>query len=86
MPTHDENGNMIGMDDFPIALRGDDAVEWIVPGSPMPKVVLTNDPEEHDCLPPLEAPNDVPWTLSDEAAEKLMALIDQQEGGDSDSD
>ena len=55
MPTRDEDGNIIGLDDFLIALRGDDAREFILPGS-IPEVSeLSADPEEDDCLPPLEA-------------------------------
>lgn len=75
MPTRDEDGNIIGLDAFPIGLRGDDAVEWI-----LPETVVISDPEgEHDCLPPLEAPPDMAWTLSDETAKRLMEFIDQEE-------
>ena len=39
MPQFDEDGNIIGIDEFPIALRGDDSVEWIIPWSPPPDVL-----------------------------------------------
>jgi len=55
MPPFDENGNMIGMDDFPIFLRGDDAKEYILPGS-ISETVLTENPDNPDDLPP-EAEN-----------------------------
>lgn len=52
MPTKDEDGNFIGLDDFPIFLRGDDAREYVLLGS-IPEVSeLSADPEEYDCLPP----------------------------------
>ena len=68
------------MDDFPIALRGDDSVEWILPGSQIQEAVVTNIPEEeHDYLPPLEAPPDMSWFLSDETARRLLDLFDEEE-------
>lgn len=77
MPTRDEDGNLIGLDAFPIALRGDDAREFILPGSiPESKFDLTaasEDPEEHDCLPPME--NTGSWTLSGEGFKKLIEVI-----------
>jgi hypothetical protein len=81
MPPFDENGNMIGMDDFPIFLRGDDAVEHVLPSS-IPEISADdiNDPElEHDYLPPLETPLDATWTLSEEASKRLLELIDRDE-------
>ena len=79
MPPMDEDGNIIGIDAFPIALRGDDAREFILPGSiPESKFDLTatsEDPEEHDCLPPME--NTGSWTLSGEGFKKLMEVIDE---------
>lgn len=79
MPTRDEDGNIIGLDGFPIALRGDDAREYILPGSiPETEFDLTatsKDPEEHDCLPPME--NTGSWTLSGDGFKKLMEAIDK---------
>lgn len=80
MPPMDEDGNIIGMDDLTYALRGDDGKEYILPGS-IPEATLADgeDPEEHDCLPPLEAPPDMAWTLSDETAKRLMEFFYQEE-------
>lgn len=52
MPPFDEDGNIIGIDEFQIALRGDDSVEWIIPGSPPPGVFEMSIPEfeDHDFL------------------------------------
>ena len=79
MPPMDEDGNIIGMDAFPIALRGDDAREYILPGS-IPEAHLdttatSEDPEEHDCMPPLEHTGS--WTLSGEGFKKLSEMIDE---------
>lgn len=82
MPTRDEDGNLIGLDAFPIGLRGDDGVEWIVPGTPMPETVVTSNPEEHDCLPPLEAPPEMTWTLSNRSAKKLCKMVKRLENGE----
>lgn len=77
MPPMDEDGNIVGIDAFPIALRGDDAREFILPGSiPESKFDLTaasEDPEEHDCLPPLEHTGS--WVLSAEDAQKLSEVL-----------
>ena len=77
MPTRDEDGNIIGLDGFPIALRGDDAREFVLPGSiPESKFDLTaasEDPEEHDCLPPLEHLG--PWEMSIKGCEKLAEAM-----------
>lgn len=78
MPTRDEDGNIIGLDGFSIALWGDDAREFVLPGSiPELKFDLTatsEDPEEHDCLQPME--NTGSWTLSGECFKKLMEVRD----------
>ena len=56
--------------------RGDDAKEYILPGS-IPEAKFTlDDAEEHDCLPPLEALTTQGWTLSDRLVEKLMEAIE----------
>lgn len=77
MPTRDEDGNIIGLDGFPIALRGDDAREFILPGSiPESKFDLTaasDDPEEHDCLPPLEHTGS--WVLSEKAVQSIIKAL-----------
>jgi len=79
MPTKDEDGNFIGLDDFSIFLYGDDACEYVLPGS-IPEVSeLSADPEEHDCLPPLETPPDMAWRLSEETAKRMMEFIDHEE-------
>lgn len=79
MPPKDENGKFINMDAFPIVLRGDDDREFILPGSiPECKLDLTaasEDPEERDCLPPME--NTGSWTLSGEGSKKLMEVLDE---------
>ena len=79
MPTRDEDGNLIGLDAFPIYLRGDDAREYVFPGSiPETELDLTatsEDPEEHDFLPPME--NTGSWTLSGDGFKKLMEAIDK---------
>lgn len=79
MPTRDEDGNIIGLDGFPIALRGDDAREFILTGSiPESKFDLaaaSEDPEEHDFLPQME--NTGSWTLSGEGFRKLIEVIDR---------
>lgn len=73
MPTKDEDGNFIGLDDFPIFLRGDDAREYVFPGS-IPEVSeLSTDPEEHDCLPPLEHLGH--WEMSIKGCEKLAEAM-----------
>lgn len=80
MPPMDEDGSIIGMDDLPYVLRGDDGKEYILPGS-IPEATLADgeDPEEHDFLPPLEHPADVAWFLSEEASKKLLELFEAEE-------
>ena len=75
MPPFDENGNMIDLNDFPIALRGDDAVEYIYPGS-IPEAHFTDDSdEEHDCLPPFDTTK--AWALTAKFAKKLTEAIEK---------
>ena len=74
MPTWDEDGKIIGLDAFPIALRGDDAHEFILQESKFDLTAASEDPEEHDCLPPME--NTGSWTLSGEGFKKLVEVID----------
>ena len=80
MPTRDEDGNIIGLDGFLIALRGDDAREFILPGSiPEAKIAPESDPVKHDCPPPLEAPPEMEWILSDEISKSLIEFFDREE-------
>ena len=77
MPTFDEEGNIIGMDDYTIALRGDDAREYILPGS-IPEAHLdttatSDDQEEHDCLHPLEHTGS--WCLSEKAVNSIIEAM-----------
>ena len=75
MPPFDEKGGMIDLNG-PFSLRGDDAKEYILPGSiPIIGETCVSDPEEHDCLPPLEALTSEGWLLSDRLAEKLLETI-----------
>ena len=73
MPTKDEDGNIIGLDGFPIFLRDDDAREYVLPGS-IPEVSeLSADPEEYDCLPPLEHTGS--WVLSANAVQSITEAL-----------
>jgi len=75
MPPFDESGGIIDLN-VPCFLRGDDAKEYIFPGSiPTLGETKASDPEEHDCLPPME--NTGSWTLSGEGFKKLMEVIDE---------
>lgn len=59
--------------------RGDDAKEYIFPGSIPEAKLIADEAEEHDCLPPLEALNTEPWVLSGRLTEKLMEALDSFE-------
>ena len=74
MPPMDEDGNIIGMDDFQVVDADGN------PAHLSAATILMCAPDvEHDCLPPLEAPPDMAWTLSDETAKRLMEFFDQEE-------
>lgn len=83
MPPFDENGGIINLD-APFFIRGDDAKEYILPGSiPTLGETCVADPEEHDCLPPLD--DTATWQLSDNFAKKLLETMDKLEAMNADS-
>lgn len=77
MPPFDEKGGIIDLD-APFFPRGDDAKEYIFPGS-IPTLGETEvaDQEEHDCLPPFDAR--VAWNLSEDFSKKLIAAMEKME-------
>lgn len=83
MPTKDENSLFpdFNLGETRAILRGDDAREFVLPGS-IPSISDLSDgedPEEHNCLPPLEALTTDGWLLSDRLAGKLLDAIESFE-------
>lgn len=76
MPTYDENGNMIGMDGFPICDADGNPVRLSA------ATVLQCAPDvEHDYLPPLDYPQDMTFSLTKESAMRLLEFIERDEKG-----
>jgi len=75
MPPFDENGNMMPLwENPPMYIKDQDGTIHEIPRE-IPTVKLTENPEEHDYLPPLEFPPDQTWVLNGKASRSLIQAM-----------
>ena len=75
MPTFDENGIMIGMDEF----NAFDKDGKLIQLSAATLLVCAPEIEGHDFLPPMEFPPDQVWQLSGKASKSFIRMMKELE-------